>query len=92
MPVVGDFAGAKAIRTLGTYLKQKGALVSAFYLSNVEEYLRQDGVWLDFCANVSELPLDGTSTFIRSVRSGSGDPAEGLRSEIGPMSAISNCR
>ena len=92
VPVVGDFAGAKAIRAVGTYLKQKGALVSAFYLSNVEEYLRQNGVWLDFCANVSALPRDGTSTFIRSTRSGSSDPADALRSEVGPMSAISNCR
>ena len=92
VPVVGDFAGAKAIRAVSSYLKQKGALVSAFYLSNVEEYLRQNGVWLDFCANVSELPRDGTSTFIRSTRTGSGDPAEALRSEIGAMSAISNCR
>ena len=92
VPVVGDFAGAKALRAVGTYLKGKGALVSAFYLSNVEEYLRQNGVWLDFCANVSELPRDPTSTFIRSTRSGSDDPAEALRSEIGPMSAISNCR
>jgi hypothetical protein len=92
VPVIGDFAGAKAIRTVGAYLKQKGALVSAFYLSNVEEYLRRDGVWLDFCANVSELPRDGTSTFIRSVRSSSGNPAEPLLSEIGPISAVSNCR
>ena len=92
VPVVGDFAGAKAVRAVGGYLKRRGALVSAFYLSNVEEYLRQNGVWLDFCANVSELPQDATSTFIRSTRSGSSDPAEALRSEIGAMSAISNCR
>jgi hypothetical protein len=92
VPVVGDFAGAKAVRAVGTYLKRKGALVSAFYLSNVEEYLRQNGVWLDFCANVSELPRDATSTFIRSTRSGSSDPSEALRSEVGAMAAISNCR
>ena len=60
--------------------------------ANVEEYLRQNGVWLDFCANVSELPRDATSTFIRSTRGASGDPAEALRSEIGAMAAISNCR
>ena len=92
VPVVGNFAGAKAIRSVGAYLKQKGALVSAFYLSNVEEYLRRDGIWQDFCANVSELPRDGTSTFIRSVRTPTGDPADGLRSELTPMSAIRNCR
>jgi hypothetical protein len=92
VPVIGNFAGSKAIRTVGTYLKQRGATVSAFYLSNVEEYLRRDGIWQDFCANVSQLPLDGTSTFIRSVRSPSGDPSDGLRSELGSMSAIGNCR
>jgi hypothetical protein len=68
VPVVGDFAGAKAIRAIGRYLRSKGVTVSAFYLSNVEEYLIQDGVWKAFCANVATLPLDDTSTFIRSVR------------------------
>src|SRR6202163_920324 len=92
VPVIGNFAGSKAIRTVGTYLKQRGATVSAFYLSNVEEYLRRDGIWQDFCANVSQLPLDGTSTFIRSVRSPSGDASDGLRSELGSMSALGNCR
>jgi hypothetical protein len=91
VPVIGNFAGSKAIRTVGTYLKQRGATVSVFYLSNVEEYLRRDGIWQDFCANVSQLPLDGTSTFIRSVRSPSGDASDGLRSELGSMSAIT-CR
>jgi hypothetical protein len=92
VPVIGNFAGSKAIRTIGAYLRQRGATVSVFYLSNVEEYLRRDGVWLDFCANVSQLPLDGTSTFIRSVRNPSGSVSDGLQSELGLMSAISNCR
>jgi hypothetical protein len=38
VPVVGDFAGPKAIRAVATYLKQHDAFVSAFYLSNVEQY------------------------------------------------------
>ena len=42
--------------------------MSVFYVSNVEQYLRQDGIWPRFCANVAALPLDETSTFIRSVR------------------------
>jgi hypothetical protein len=92
VPVIGNFAGSKAIRTVGAYLKQKGATVSVFYLSNVEEYLRRDGIWQDFCANVSQLPIDGASTFIRSVRNPSGDASDGLQSELGSMSAISNCR
>ena len=58
--------------------------MSAFYLSNVEQYLRQDGIWNNFCANVATLPLDETSTFIRSVRR-TGDAAAGFgfASELG---------
>src|SRR5262249_48318619 len=39
VPVVGDFAGPKAIRSVGEYLRQHGGTVTAFYLSNVEQYL-----------------------------------------------------
>ncbi len=40
VPVVGDFAGPKAIRAVGKYLRARNAIVSAFYVSNVEQYLR----------------------------------------------------
>jgi len=50
---------------VGSYLKDRGATVSAFYLSNVEQYLRQDGKWSAFCRNSAALPLDETSVFIR---------------------------
>jgi hypothetical protein len=66
VPVVGDFAGPKAIRAIGIYLKEHNATVSAFYLSNVEQYLYQDSKWGGFCRNVATLPLDRASTFIRS--------------------------
>jgi hypothetical protein len=66
VPVVGDFGGAKAIREVGKYLKSIDATVSAFYLSNVEQYLSQDGKTAAFLANVATLPLDDSSTFIRS--------------------------
>jgi hypothetical protein len=85
VPVVGDFAGPKAIRAVATYLKEKDATVSAFYLSNVEQYLRQNGVWDNFCRNVVTLPLDETSTFIRSVRDGQYGFGRGLSSELGNM-------
>jgi len=78
VPVIGDFAGPKAIRAVGKYLKENDGMVSAFYLSNVEQYL--SGVWNNFCANVATLPLDDSSTFIRSVR-GNG----GLNSQLGHM-------
>ena len=68
VPVVGDFAGPKAIRAVATYLKEHDAFVSAFYLSNVEQYLfQQDDDWGKFYRNVQMLPTDVTSTFIRSV-------------------------
>src|SRR5207245_1514986 len=43
VPVVGNFGGPKAIRTIGAYLKAHIATVGAFYLSNVEQYLYQAG-------------------------------------------------
>jgi hypothetical protein len=70
VPVVGNFGGPKALRAVATYLKQKESVVSAFYVSNVEQYLRQDNIWGVFCGNVATLPLDATSTFIRSSRGG----------------------
>ncbi|MES1256564.1 MAG: hypothetical protein ABUS56_13195, partial [Acidobacteriota bacterium] len=68
VPVVGNFAGPRSLRAIGQYLKRHALTVSAFYLSNVEEYLIQDGIWGTFCANAATLPLTQTSTFIRSVR------------------------
>lgn len=71
VPVVGDFAGQKALRAIGAWLKARGATVSVFYVSNVEQYLEQNGVWPAFCANVATLPIDRTSVFIRPNRGGS---------------------
>lgn len=65
VPIVGDFAGPRALRAVGTYLKNRGSTVSAFYVSNVEMYLQRNGVWPAFCANVATLPLDAGSIFIR---------------------------
>jgi hypothetical protein len=64
VPVVGDFGGTKAIRAVGAYLKEHGAVVSAFYLSNVEQYLNRSGTEDAFLCNVAALPLDDASTFI----------------------------
>jgi hypothetical protein len=72
VPLVGDFAGEKAIRAVGQYLIDHDAKVSVFYLSNVEQYLFQEpGQWRRFWENVSTLPLDSSSTFIRTVNAGS---------------------
>ena len=87
VPVMGDFAGTKALRAVGQYLTEKHAVVSAFYLSNVEEYLKQDGKQKTFCENAAMLPIDATSTFIRSSRSGTPDFGFELISELGSMAS-----
>ncbi len=68
VPVVGNFSGPKALRTIGEWLRERRATVNVMYTSNVEQYLFQQGDdWNRFYANVETLPLDSASTFIRSV-------------------------
>jgi len=66
VPLVGDFGGDKAIRSVGHYLKEHNATVSTFYASNVEEYLFKGGSWGKFARNVAMLPIGGRSMFIRT--------------------------
>jgi hypothetical protein len=68
VPVVGDFAGSKALRAVGTWIRRMDTQVHVFYVSNVEQYLFQQGeAWQRFYGNVSELPLHSEARFIRSV-------------------------
>jgi hypothetical protein len=71
VPVVADFAGTKAIREVGAYLRERDAPVTAFYTSNVEQYLFNGfGADQRFYRNLATLPLDSTSTLIRSLPAG----------------------
>lgn len=67
IPVNGNFAGDKALASIGKYLKLYEVPVTAFYLSNVEQYLFGDQIFSSFAANVKKLPIDDKSLFIRSV-------------------------
>jgi hypothetical protein len=67
VPVVGDFAGPRAVRAIGAYVARHGATVSAIYTSNVEQYLFRDEKWRRYYDNVATLPLDSASTFVRAV-------------------------
>jgi hypothetical protein len=75
VPLIGDFGGAKAIRAVGRYVEDHGGVVSVFYTSNVEGYLfrggdragNPNGGASKFYGNVSTLPLDESSTFIRWI-------------------------
>ena len=64
----GDFGGDKALRAVGDYIRQHNATVTAFYTSNVEQYLFQEAyAWRRFLQNVATFPIDSKSTFIRSI-------------------------
>jgi len=82
VPIVGDFAGPTAFHSVGDYLKKHSAVVSALYTSNVEQYLFMSEDWKGFYKNVSTLPLDAKSVFIRPLIN-TGD----IRVGPGPYSA-----
>ena len=65
VPVVGDFGGTGALRRTGDYVRAHGAIVSAFYASNVEVYLNRDKA-RTFCANLTLLPFNWQTWFIGS--------------------------
>jgi hypothetical protein len=68
VPVVGDFGGPKALRAVGDWIRRHDATVGVFYVSNVEQYLFQQGdAWERFYGNVSTMPRDRNALFIRSV-------------------------
>jgi len=66
IPIVGDFAGPHALRSIGAFLKANGLHVAAFYTSNVEFYLFDRPTWTRYVANVKSLPIADDSIFIRS--------------------------
>ena len=70
IPVIGNFGGPMALRSVADWLRDRGALVGAFYTSNVEQYLRNDGLWMNFCRSAATFPTDEASSFIRSERGG----------------------
>ena len=67
VPVIGNVAGDKAVRAIGQYANERRLRVSAFYISNVEQYLmNRDGGFQEYARNVKALPRDSTSVIIRS--------------------------
>ena len=71
IPLTGDFAGQTALRSVGEWARAHDARVTTFYVSNVEQYLfQQDDDARRFYANVLGMPIDSTSTFVRSFGGG----------------------
>ncbi len=80
VPLTGNFAGPKTLRTVGQWARDRGAKIGAFYVSNVEQYLfQQDDEAVRFYRNVGTLPIDASSTFIRSYSGG------GMYGGMGPL-------
>jgi hypothetical protein len=77
VPVEGDFGGPKTLRAIGAYLRERGLRVTAFYISNVEQYLfnprsprapggmETNGGWRAFYDNLVALPADRRTVLIR---------------------------
>ena len=71
VPLTGNFSGPRALRAVGDWVRARNARVTTFYVSNVEQYLFQQGDEARrFYENVAALPIDSTSTFIRSFNGG----------------------
>jgi hypothetical protein len=66
VPLVGDFAGPRALREIGAWLREHGATLDVFYASNVEPYLFASGAAGDFYENVLAMPVDESSLFVRT--------------------------
>jgi len=66
IPVVGDLAGGHALRAIAAELRVRGEAVSALYVSNVEFYLFQNGIFDRFAENVRTLPIADRAVLIRS--------------------------
>ena len=88
VPVVGDFAGPRALRSIGQYVRERGGVITAYYTSNVEQYLFQSPEdWSRFYTNVATLPIDSTSTLIRSAPTSNARNA-GVTGWPGPRSTM----
>jgi hypothetical protein len=96
VPLVGDFGGPKALRSVARYLDVHHATLSVFYTSNVEQYLFRPieagrDSWQRFYDNVAAMPITNQSTFVRAFFNNQGrftripDPQSGIM-PVGPRS------
>ena len=67
VPVVGNLAGPHALAAIGQEVARRGEKVSAFYISNIENYLFRDGSFTRYMENVKKLPHTDKSVVIRSL-------------------------
>jgi hypothetical protein len=82
VPVVGDFAGPRALKAIGTYVRNHGGGINVFYVSNVEPYLFRGGNWKAFYENVMTLPLGESALFVRTFFGATARECSALRPTI----------
>ena len=70
VPVVGNLAGPHALAAIGQEISRRGEKVSAFYISNIENYLFRDGSFSRYMENVKKLPHTDKTVVIRSLFGG----------------------
>jgi hypothetical protein len=70
VPVVGNLSGPHAVTAIAQEISRRGEKVSAFYVSNIENYLFRDGTFPRFVDNVKKLPRSEKSVIIRSLFGG----------------------
>lgn len=80
IPVVGDVAGPHAMRAIATAIAARNLEVSAFYISNVENYIFRDGLFPPYAANVTRLPRTPRTVVIRSIFSNGGQSVSVVQS------------
>ena len=82
IPVVGDLAGTHAMAAMGHWMREHNQRLSAFYVSNVENYLFRGGSFGRFAENLDRLPHTDQSVIIRSIFGGfaAPDPVPGYYS------------
>ncbi len=72
IPVVGNVAGPHAMHAIADAIASRKLRLSAFYISNVENYVFRDGLFAPYAGNVTRLPRSPRSVIIRSIFSGGG--------------------
>jgi len=72
VPVVGDVSGPHALSSIAGAMRDQKLTLSAFYVSNVEDYLFRDGRFARYVQNVEGLPRVPNSVIIRAIFTGGG--------------------
>ena len=88
VPLVGDFAGTKALHSISQYLKERHSNVAAFYISNVELYLNPQQLQT-FYASVAGMPHDNSGILMRFVNHANNAPMSWWKESMTHQSVVS---